>query len=109
MRASPPAPAFLVAILTVTAVSGALAAVDVGQPAPALVVQELSGQSFDLAAQRGKVVVLNFWATWCPPCRNEMPVLDAFYRKYRSQGLELIGISVDRPHDGAQVRDVMQA
>ena len=71
--------------------------------------QELSGQTFDLAAQRGKVVVVNFWATWCPPCRKEMPALDAFYRKYHSQGLEMIGMSVDRPHDSSDVRSVMQS
>ena len=91
-------------------VSGhALAAIDVGQPAPALVAQELSGETFDLAAQRGKVVVINFWATWCPPCRKEMPVLDSFYRKYHTQGLEMIGMSVDRPHDRAEVRNVMRS
>jgi peroxiredoxin len=71
----------------------------VGKPAPELVVKELSGQNFDLAKQGGKVVVVSFWATWCPPCRTEMPVLDAVYRRYRSQGLEMIGLSADRPHD----------
>lgn len=84
-------------------------AADVGQPAPQLVVQELSGQTFDLSAQRGKVVVVNFWATWCPPCRQEMPALDAFYRQYHGQGLEMIGLSADRPHDRSDVSKVMQS
>jgi cytochrome c biogenesis protein CcmG/thiol:disulfide interchange protein DsbE len=53
---------------------------------------------------RGKVVLLNYWATWCAPCRKEMPMLDAFYRRYQSQGLELIGISVDFTRDGAKIR-----
>jgi thiol-disulfide isomerase/thioredoxin len=88
--------------------SGALAAADAGQPAPKLVVRELGGQTFDLAAQHGKVVVVNFWATWCPPCRKEMPALDAFYRKYHGQGLEMIGVSIDRPRDGAEVQNVMR-
>ncbi len=86
MRAAALAFALLPAILAVIPAPFVFGAVDVGQPAPALVAQELSGQTFDLAAQRGKVVVINFWATWCPPCRKEMPALDAFYRKYHSQG-----------------------
>jgi cytochrome c biogenesis protein CcmG, thiol:disulfide interchange protein DsbE len=71
----------------------------VGQTAPALIVPELSGQTFDLAKQRGKVVVVSFWATWCPPCRAEIPTLDAIYRRYRDQGLVLLGLSADRSHD----------
>jgi cytochrome c biogenesis protein CcmG, thiol:disulfide interchange protein DsbE len=72
----------------------ALAAAEIGQPAPALVVQELNGKTFDLAALRGHVVVVNFWATWCPPCRKEMPALSAFYRQYHSRGVEMIGIAI---------------
>lgn len=109
MRATLPAISVLLAILILVPTSCALAAPDVGQPAPALVAQELNGQTFDLAAQRGKVVIVNFWATWCSPCRKEMPALDALYRKYHSQGLEMIGMSVDRPHDRSEVRNVMQS
>jgi len=87
----------------------ALASATVGDAAPALVVPELDGQVFDLSALRGKVVVVNFWATWCPPCREEMPALDAFYRRYHGQGLEMIGLSADRPHDRSDVLKVMQS
>ena len=80
-----------------------------GQPAPALVVEELNGNTFDLAGQHGKVVIVNFWATWCQPCRKEMPALDAFYRRYHTQGLEMIGLSADRPHDRSEVVKVMQS
>ncbi len=89
------------AILFVAAV--AFASATVGDAAPALVVPELDGKAFDLSAQRGKVVIVNFWATWCPPCRAEMPTLDAFYRRYRGNGLEMIGVSADRPHDRSDV------
>ena len=82
---------------------------ELGQPAPALVIEELNGNTFDLAAQRGKVTIVNFWATWCPPCRKEMPALDAFYRRYHAQGLEMIGLSADRPHDRSEVIKVMQS
>src|ERR1700684_886482 len=87
--------ALLAMILAIAQGSSAFAAMEVGQPAPSLVVQELDGQTFDLGAVRGKVVVVSFWATWCPPCRKEMPVLDALYRRYHGQGLEMIGLSAD--------------
>jgi cytochrome c biogenesis protein CcmG, thiol:disulfide interchange protein DsbE len=82
---------------------------ELGQPAPALVIQELNGNKFVLADQRGKVVIVNFWATWCPPCRKEMPALDAFYRRYKADGLEMIGLSADRPRDRSDVVKVMQS
>jgi cytochrome c biogenesis protein CcmG, thiol:disulfide interchange protein DsbE len=86
----------------------AAAAVDVGQPAPSLAATELNGTGFDLNALRGRVVIVNFWATWCVPCRAEMPALDAFYRQYHNQGLDMIGISADRPRDRSDVVKVMQ-
>jgi len=87
----------------------ALAAADVGQPASPLAVPELDGHDFDLAALHGKVVIVNFWATWCVPCRAEMPALDAFYRRYHDQGLEMIGVSADRARDRSDVVKMMQA
>jgi cytochrome c biogenesis protein CcmG, thiol:disulfide interchange protein DsbE len=89
---------------TISADAPAWAAPEMDQPAPSLVATALDGQTFDLAKLRGKVVLVNFWATWCAPCRKEMPILDAFYRRYHEQGLELIGISVDFARDGAKMR-----
>lgn len=109
MRMKFSAVALLGPLLTIVPVLSAFGAMEVGQPAPSLVVRELNGQTFDLGAVRGKVVVLSFWATWCPPCRAEMPVLDAFYRRYHGQGLEMIGLSADRPHDRSDVQKVMQS
>ena len=77
----------------------ASAAPAVGEAAPALVVREIGGAPFDLSNLRGKVVIVNFWATWCPPCREEMPALDAFYAKFRDRGVALIGISLDRSRE----------
>lgn len=80
----------------------------VGQPAPPLVVPQLDGHEFRLASLRGKVVLVNIWATWCSPCRVEMPTLDAFYRRYRSRGLDILGLSIDEAPDVANVRRVMR-
>lgn len=90
-----------------TALEPADAAPEINKPAPKLVVAALDGQTFDLAKLRGKVVLVNYWATWCAPCRKDMPKLDAFYRGHHQQNLEMIGISVDRPSDLQKVRKVM--
>ena len=85
----------------------ARAAPEIGKAAPELVATELDGQVFDIAKLKGKVVLVNYWATWCAPCKKDMPKLDAFYRRYHAKNLELIGISVDRPNDLSKVRKVM--
>jgi cytochrome c biogenesis protein CcmG, thiol:disulfide interchange protein DsbE len=80
------------------------AAPAIDSAAPDLVLSELGGETFDLGKLRGKVVLVNYWATWCAPCKKEMPVLNSFYRRYHEQGLEIIGISADRPQDFARMR-----
>src|SRR2546425_5802998 len=64
------------------------------QPAPDVEFQTLEGKPFRLADLRGRVVLLNFWATWCQPCRAEIPEFNAMQRELKSQGLEVVGVSV---------------
>ncbi len=72
-------------------------AIEVGHPAPSFTATLLDGTRFDLAAHRGEVVVINFWATWCAPCREEMPAFEALQRTYRDQGLVIVAVSMDDP------------
>lgn len=95
-------------IALVLSIDVALAVAEVGQPAPPLVATEFNGQGFDLSVLRGHVVLVNFWASWCVPCRQEMPALDSFYRRYHDQGVELIGVSADRPRDRSDAVKMMQ-
>jgi thiol-disulfide isomerase/thioredoxin len=69
------------------------AALGQAQKAPALEFKDLSGGAHRLSDYKGKVVLLNFWATWCPPCRAEMPDLVRMQREYGKRGLQVIGIT----------------
>jgi cytochrome c biogenesis protein CcmG, thiol:disulfide interchange protein DsbE len=102
-------PRYLAAFLLLFALDCAGATLHEGKPAPALEAKLLDGKSFSLQDAAGKVVVINFWATWCAPCRAEMPALDAFYRKHRDEGLVVLAVSMDEPDSEARVRDVMKA
>ena len=70
--------------------------------APRFVKKDLHGRTLDLAHYRGKVVLLNFWATWCAPCQVEMPTFATWQRRYGPQGLQVVGISMNE--DSAPVR-----
>jgi peroxiredoxin len=64
--------------------------------APDFTLNDLNGRPFSFSETRGKVVILDFWATWCPPCREEIPHFVALYRDYRGKGLEIVGVSLDQ-------------
>ncbi len=80
------------------AVSGdqqeATVGVNVGQVAPDFTLVDLEGNQVSLSDFRGKVVFINFWATWCPPCRAEMPEIEAVYQDYKDKGVVVIGVDI---------------
>lgn len=73
--------------------------VKVDFPAPELTLEDLSGKSVSLKDHLGSIVLVNLWATWCPPCREEMPTLQSFYEKYKADGFVLIAINQEETSD----------
>ena len=66
-----------------------------GQPAPDFALKSSTGENLRLSEYRGDVVMINFWATWCGPCRQEMPLLDELYTRYERVGFNLLGVNID--------------
>jgi peroxiredoxin len=96
---------FILALFLLGSLSGPAFAAGVGDKAPELTVETFGGETFDLAAQKGKVVLINFWAQWCPPCQVELPTIGRFYRHHREEGFSVIAISLDKPrmHESARM------
>ena len=81
--------------------------IEIGLPAPAYSARTLGGQPASLADLKGRVVLLNGWATWCIPCQREVPALQKLYTARRSEGLEIIGVNVDVGGAENRVREFM--
>jgi thiol-disulfide isomerase/thioredoxin len=75
---------------------GASPANQIGAPVPALKVESLAGKKIDVASYRGRVLLLDVWASWCGPCKQELPMLDAMARRLKAQGIDVLAVSVDQ-------------
>jgi cytochrome c biogenesis protein CcmG/thiol:disulfide interchange protein DsbE len=74
-----------------------------GKAAPEFELEDLSGNKVSLASYKGKAVLVNFWATWCVPCKLEMPWFVDLHKQYASQGFEILGVNEDETKDRAQI------
>jgi peroxiredoxin len=110
MNAMPAMKPFCIALLLFVSTVALARGPEVGKPAPEIHAKLLDGSEFRNADAIGRqVVILNFWATWCAPCRAEMPALEAYYQKHRAEGLAIVAVSMDEPEDEAKVRQVMSS
>ena len=80
--------------------------VRVGQPAPAATLMTLDGKRLSTSELTGHVVILTFWATWCVPCRDELPLLSTYAAEHAAQGLSVLGFALNTPDEMEQVRAV---
>jgi len=79
----------------------ALAGSSSSGPAPAFTLASRAGQDVSLAQYKGNVVMINFWASWCGPCRQEMPLLESIYKKYNKMGFTMLGVNVEPDSNAA--------
>lgn len=96
----------LQAVVCITAQASELA---IGKAAPSFEIKMLSGASITPASAKNRILVINLWATWCEPCRKEMPEIEAFYQKYHEQGVDVIAVSLDDKSDIEAVKTVMKS
>lgn len=85
----------LTLLFTLSGEQATLAPEPARKPAPQFALKDAKGKTLTLAKYRGKVVLLDFWATWCHGCKEELPWFAEFARKYKAQGLEVVGVSMD--------------
>ena len=94
----------LIATLFLLIIAAAAQAVEPSQPAPDFTLKSFAGNNLRLEEYRGKVVFINFWASWCGPCRQEMPILNQIGKRYAALGLVMWGVNVDT--DLARARQI---
>ena len=95
-------PSLLLASFVALVVPNLVIAAEVGKRAPNFTLKSLDGKNLKLSEMTGNVVLINFWASWCGPCREEMPLLNALHNKYEPLGFTVLGVNVEEDLKGAK-------
>ena len=98
---------FLLSVAVAPVLATSVDQLRAGAPAPQFQLNSSSGKPLSLADLKGRIVLVNFWASWCGPCRKEMPLLEQLNRQYRSKGVTLVGVNVEP--DSAAATDWLKA
>lgn len=80
-----------------------------GKLAPSFEAITIKGERLSLSEQAGKTVIIHYWATWCPTCREEIPIFNTYYKKHQKDGLVMIFVSIDEPRDLSKVKEMMKS
>ena len=96
LNKSKPVLTLLLSLLIVVGSTSSSQAEKISGKAPNFTLKSLGGKNLKLSEYRGQVVMINFWASWCAPCRQEMPLLEALYKKYKPLGFTLLGVNVEQ-------------
>ncbi|MEJ2380358.1 MAG: TlpA disulfide reductase family protein [Gammaproteobacteria bacterium] len=89
------------------AAPGGVAVAHKNEPRPDFSLKDLDGKSHDISDWNGKVVLLNFWATWCPPCRHEIPAFIKLQKEFGPKGLQVVGVAIDQKNLVEEFRDTV--
>lgn len=94
----------LVNVFTFVLFSSSLSlnALEISDQAPNFTLKSTQGENLNLVEQRGQIIVINFWASWCGPCRKEMPMLESFYNRYKNLGVSVWGINVEQENQAGR-------
>jgi len=98
---------FLLSVAVAPVLATSVDQIHTGAPAPLFQLNSNNGKPLSLADLKGRIVLVNFWASWCGPCRKEMPLLEQLNRQYRSKGVTLVGVNVEP--DSAAATDWLKA
>lgn len=99
---TPAGPASWLLAICLTLLAAAALAAPSGEPAPAFSLPARGGGEISLEEWKGQVVLVNFWATWCGPCRKEMPLLEQIYQRYKGLGFTLLAVNVEDDGESAE-------
>jgi len=99
---------FFYALLFIGSQSAFSKDLEEGKPAPSFEAITIKGYRLSLAEQTGKTVMIHYWATWCPTCREEIPIFNTYFKKHQKDGLVMIFVSIDELNDLSKVKEMMK-